>query len=287
VVETESGFHVIRVTELRAGSERPFESVRAEIEAELRKQQSAGRFAEAAETFSNLVYEQPDSLQPAAERFGLEVQTAEQVRRDGLESLPREHPLNQPRLLQALFSDDSIATKRNTEAVDLGGGKLAAARIVEHQAARQQPFAEVRDQVREQLLARESAEAARKAGEELLAALESGKATAGDGFGGARTIGRMPDESLPTDAVEAVFRADAASLPAYAGAALPDGGYAVFEIGKVIEPSDETLAERKPLYKQQLEQAYRQVALNAYVESVKARSRIVRNPEAIAPPAAE
>jgi peptidyl-prolyl cis-trans isomerase D len=283
VIETESGYHVIRLAEIRPGAERPFESVRAELEAEIRKQQSAGRLAEAAENFANLVYEQPDSLQPAAERFGLTVQTAAEVRRSGVDSLPPEHPLNQRRLLQALFSSDSIASRRNTEAIDIGGGMLASARIVEHRPAHLEPFEGVREKARERLIARESAAAARKAGEELLVALRNGKAEAGEGFEGARTIGRAPNQALPTQAVEAVFRADAGKLPAYAGAELEGGGYAVFEITKLIEPSEEVLARRKPLYKGQLEQAYGQVALGAYVEAVKARLEIVRRLEAVAP----
>lgn len=287
VVESEFGYHVIRVTGIRPGTERPFQTVRGEIEAEIRKQQSAGRFAEAAENFSNLVYEQADSLAPAAERFGLKVEAASEVRRDGVQALPREHPLNHPRVLQALFSDDSLAGKRNTQAVDIGGGRLVSARIVEHSPARRQPFEEVRDEVRKRLVARESAQAARKAGETLLAELRGGKAQPGAEFGEARTIPRAPSEALPQPAVESIFQVDAAKLPGYAGAAVVDGGYAVFAVTRVIEADDKLLAERKPLYRRQLEQAYSQAALSAYVEAVKARRKIVRNEQAIAPAAVD
>lgn len=282
VVETEFGYHVIKLTGIRPGVERPFQTVRAEIEAEIRKQQSAGRFAEAAESFSNLVYEQADTLQPAAERFGLKPQTAEKVRRDGAEGLPPDHPLNQPRLLEALFSADSLANRRNTQAVDVGGGRLVSARILEHSPARRQPFDEVRDEVRKRLVASESAQAARKAGEALLADLRSGKASP-EGFDKARTLGRAPSDSVPAQAIEAIFRVDAQKLPGYAGAATSDGGYAVFEVSRVIEADDKVLAERKPLYRRQLEQAYSQAALGAYVEAVKARRKIVRHEQAIAP----
>jgi peptidyl-prolyl cis-trans isomerase D len=287
IVETEFGFHIIRLTGVRPGAGRPFEAVRAEIEAEIRKQQSAGRFAEAAETFSNLVYEQADSLAPAAERFALKVQTADVVTRSGAEGLPREHPLNQPRLLRALFSADSIASRRNTDAVDVGAGTLISARIVEHRPARRQAFEDVREQVRSMLIARESALAARSAGEAMLAELKEGKGGGANGFGAASTIGRTPSEQLPTAAIEAIFRADAEKLPAYAGASIPGGAYAVFEVTKVIDATDEVLKARKPQYRSQLEQAYGQTALSAYVESVRSRAKIVRNQAAIAPPPAD
>ncbi|MCM5569157.1 SurA N-terminal domain-containing protein [Burkholderiaceae bacterium FT117] len=283
VVESEFGYHVIKLTGIRPGVERAFQTVRAEIEAEIRKQQSAGRFAEAAESFSNLVYEQADTLNPAAERFGLKVETAEKVGRDGVESLPREHPLNQRRLLEALFSAESIANRRNTQAVDIGEGRLVSARIVEHSPARRQAFDEVRDEVRKRLVARESAAAARKAGEALLADLRAGKAQPDGAFGEARRIGRAPSDALPQPAVEAIFKVDGEKLPGYAGAGVADGGYAVFAVTKVIDADDKLLAERKPLYRRQLEQAYSQAALSAYVDSVKARRKIVRNEQAIAP----
>jgi peptidyl-prolyl cis-trans isomerase D len=287
VIETEFGFHIIRLTDIRPGSERPFDAVRSDIEAEIRKQQSAGRLAEASETFSNLVYEQSDSLQPAADRFGLKIQTADAVRRDGVPTLPKDDPLNQRRFLQSLFSPDSIANKRNTEAVDVGGGKLISARILEYHPARHEPLAEVRDEVRRELVARESALAAKKAGEELLAALKAGKAEVGDQFGAPRTVARAPSETLSRAAIDAIFRADSSSLPSYVGAGTPDGGYAVFEVLKVIDASDKVLDERRALYRRQLEEAYRQAALNEYIESVKARTEIVRNLAATEPTATD
>jgi peptidyl-prolyl cis-trans isomerase D len=286
VVESEFGYHVIRLTGIRPGVERPFATVRAEIEAEIRKQQSAGRFAEAAENFSNLVYEQADTLAPAAERFGLKVQRASQLTRSGSASLPDDHPLNQRRLLQELFTADSIANRRNTQAVDVGGGRLVSARVVEHSPARSLPFDEVREQVRERLVAQEAAAAARKTGEGLLAELQAGT-SAPEGFGETRTVGRSSSETLPPEAIEAVFKVDAERLPGYAGAASADGIYSIFEVSKVIDIDDAALAERRNLYRRQLEQAYSQASLGAYVEAVKARREIVRNQAAIAPPVAE
>ncbi|HRO60923.1 MAG TPA: SurA N-terminal domain-containing protein [Burkholderiaceae bacterium] len=282
VVETEFGFHLIKVTEIRPGAQRPFETVRSEIEAEIRKQQSAGRFAEAAEVFSNMVYEQPESLQPAAEHFGLTIESANDVHRGGAESLPGEHPLNNQRLLQALFSGDAVSNRRNTEAIDVGNGTLVSARVVEHRPARKQTFDEVRDEVRTRLVARESARLARQAGEALIADLRAGKADTKNGFSAASTIGRGVTESVPAAAVEAIFRVDGAALPGYTGAD-GDQGFAVFEVLRIIEASDEVLDERRPAYRRQLDQAYSQAGLQAYVDSVKARTKIVRNLDAIAP----
>jgi peptidyl-prolyl cis-trans isomerase D len=280
VVESEFGYHVIRVTEIRPATQRDFEAVRASIEAEIRAQQVSSRFAEAAETFSNLVYEQADSLAPAAQRFGLQVQTADEVGRANTPSLPREHPLNNPRVLAALFSADSIASKRNTEAIDVGNNTLVSARIVEHRPAQRKPFDAVKEQVRQLAVREESHKLAVQAGEARLKALRAGEAAAG--LSAPRTVTRAPGPQMPAQAIEAVFGAPSEPLPAFVGTDLGPQGYAIYQVTKVTLPDAKRVEERRATYRQQLQQVYAQQALSDYLESVKARSKIVRYPERLA-----
>src|SRR3989475_98065 len=128
LVESDFGFHIIKITGIKAGKMKSLEAARPEIERELKKQRAARRFAEAAEAFSNLVYEQPESLGPAAERFKLTVQRARGVTR---QSAPVP-VLNNARLLAALFADDSIKNRRNTEAVETAPSVLVSARVLDH-----------------------------------------------------------------------------------------------------------------------------------------------------------
>jgi len=278
VVQTEFGFHIIRVTDIRPATQKSFDSVRPEIESEIRAQLAVARYAEAADTFSNLVYEQPDSLEPAAKRFGLKIETAD-VRRDGNAALPRENPLNDRRLLEALFRRESIETRNNTEAVDVGVDRLAAARIVEYHASRRRPFDEVKDEVRKRLVAEESHERAVKAGEARLAQLRKGEGAKADDFGAPRIVRRSAPGDFPATALEPVFRAPADPLPSYVGVDLGEQGYAVYEIVRVTPPDEALVAQRRDAYRQQLSQAYSQQLLGDYVASVIADAEVVRYPE--------
>ncbi|NWG72984.1 MAG: peptidylprolyl isomerase, partial [Parvularculaceae bacterium] len=123
-IETQYGFHVIKLEAIQAAAGPKFEAVEAEVAEELRKAQASRRFAEAAETFSNLVYEQPDSLQPAAEALGLELQTSGWMTRAGGADNPL---LDNDKFLKALFSDDTLKHERNTEAVEIAPNMLVAA----------------------------------------------------------------------------------------------------------------------------------------------------------------
>ena len=137
VVETEFGFHIIKVTEVKPAEVKPFEQVRADIERDLKAERAQKEFAKAADQFTNLVYEQADSLQPAADALKLKVQRVDALTRRGLP------PHLNARVVEALFADDSLKNRRNTQAIEVATNTLVSARIVEHKPAAVKPLDEV------------------------------------------------------------------------------------------------------------------------------------------------
>jgi peptidyl-prolyl cis-trans isomerase D len=228
VVESEFGFHIIRVDEVKPATFKPFESVRADIEREYRRQQAQKKFAEAAELFTNTVYEQSDSLKPVADKLKLQVQSIDRLTREGIPTKPGVPQIFTTRLVQALFSDDAIKNKRNTEAIEVAPNALAAARVVEHRPAALRPIAEVRDQIRARVARQEAARLAREAGIKRLEALR--KAPSDAGFAPVRMVSRSAPEGLPVAAVNAIMQAPSDRLPAFVGSELDGGSYAVFQV---------------------------------------------------------
>ncbi|MBY4945272.1 SurA N-terminal domain-containing protein [Cupriavidus respiraculi] len=272
VVETDYGYHIIKLTGIKAAETQPLEAVKTELEAELRKQLAAKKYAETADAFGNVVYEQPDSLKPAADRFKLVIQTADNVTRQPNPALGAGNPLNNEKVLAALFSDDSLKNKRNTEAVQVGPNTLVAARIVEHRPATVRKFDEVKDKVRTAYIAQQAAELARKDGEARLAALKQ-NANA-ERFGASTTVSRSKADGVAPKAVEAIMRADATKLPAMVGVDLGADGYAIYRIAKVSQPAAATDAAQRQAEQQQLSQLAGQSELEAYYESLKERSKV-------------
>ncbi len=282
IVETEFGLHVIRLAEVRPGTQRDFAAVRGEIEAEIRAQQASARFAEAAVEFNNLVYEEADSFASATKRFGIEVVAVDGIGRAGAPSLPATHPLNHPRLLKLLFDAASIERKLNTEAVDVGGNRLVSARIVEHRPKARKPLEAVRSEARALATLDAALALAKQEGEARLKALSGGAAA--DGFAAARTVTRQPAKDFPAAAVQAVFGAAAGKLPAFVGVDLGGQGYAIYQVTKVTPPDEKRVAAVRDSYRQQLQQIYSQQALFDYRESLKAGAKIERNPQRVATP---
>ena len=142
--------------------------------------------------------------------------------------------LGNAKFVQALFSPESLQSKRNTEAIEVAPNTLMAGRIVEYKPAAPRPFAEVQDEIRQQLVRKAASEMAQKAGREKLALLEQGKdREAGVAFGKPVTLVRnQPQPGFAPDALKVIFDADPRKLPAYSGAPNERGGFSIYKVEK-------------------------------------------------------
>lgn len=263
-VQSEFGYHVIKLTGLKPAQTTDFVQAKPQIEQELRRQKAEKLFADAAETFTNLVYEQPDSLKPAADQLKLQVQESPWIAR-GAADVPA--PLNNPRLLAAIFSDDVLKNKRNTEAIEVGSNRLVAARLIEHRPAAMKPFDTVSADIRKRLLMQEAQRLAVKEGQARLAKLRAGAAVNAS-WTAPKLMTREKAEGLAPAAVQQVFRADVTKLPAYTGVDYGRNGYALLKVTRVVEPSEVPQPQRKELATA-LAQVAGQEDLSAYVASLR------------------
>ena len=262
LVETEFGFHIIQLTGMRGGQQQPFEAVRAEIETKLKQDLAQKRYTEAAEQFSNLVYEQSDSLQGAADRFKLPVLKATVTRNP---SPGAQGPLASAKLLTAVFSDDALRNKRNTDAIESGANQLVAARVVEYRPSVLKPLDEVKTLAFEKVRLEQALAKAREAGQARLAAVKS-QASEFDKLP-AVTVSRPQPMGLPRELMDAVMRAEARQLPAFTGVDLGVNGYAVVRIDAVRTP--DVPAPTKAQWGPQLAQAYGAAESQLYYEALK------------------
>lgn len=270
VVETDFGYHVILLTDIKSPRKPSFEELRPSMEAELKQQQAQRKFAEVAETFSNSVYEQSDSLQPVADKLKLKIQTAKGVARTPMPGLPG--PLTNAKFLEALFSADALENKRNTEAVEFGPSQMVAGRVVEYTPARTRAFDEVQAQVRQRYVAEKSAELARKEGEAKRAAW-SQNAGGATGLSAPLMVARDKPQNLPRPVVDAIMSVGADALPAWTGVDLGPQGYVVAKVNS-IAPGEAPEAGMAAQRHQQYAQWWSNAEGMAYYETLKTRFKV-------------
>ena len=274
VLRTDSGFQIVKVTGVRGGTVKPFDAVKAEIEDQLRAQQAQKLFAADAEKFTNTVYEQPDSLDPAAKAFQLAKQTATVSR---LPAPGAAGPLASAKLLSAVFATDSIKGKHNTEAVETGASQLVSAHVVEYTVQHTRPLAEVHDQVVEALRQELAMASAKKDGEARLAEAKKDAALA---LPLAASVSRTdPSSKVPLPVLLAALKADLSKGPTVSGLALPDG-YAVLRVLKSTPPAADSkdVAQARNAFSNAFEDA----EAEAVYESLKARYKVKLHEDRIA-----
>jgi peptidyl-prolyl cis-trans isomerase D len=269
LVESDFGFHVIKLADVKAATQKPFEQVKADIETDMKKQQAQRKYAESAEQFSNSVYEQSDTLKPAAEKLKLEVKTATIVGRNPPQGATGV--LASPKFLAAIFSPDSIDKKRNTEAVEIAANQMAAGRIKQYTPARTRALAEVKEEARTKFVAQRASELAKKEGESKLAAWKA--APAGAAMPQAVVVSRADAQKQPPEILDAALRADPTTLPAWAGVATRDGNYAVVRVNKVL-PRDPPAAAQAQQERAQYTRVWATAENLAYYELLKERFKV-------------
>src|SRR5512141_467436 len=261
IVESSFGFHIIKLTGIKpakdgepeqrrashiliaAPAAQDFQAMRADIEKELKRQRLGKKFAEAAESFSNLAYEQPDSLQPIADKFKFKLQQSGWLTR---KASAAAGVLNNQKLLDALFSPDAIKNKHNTEALEVAPDTMVAARVLEHKPAAPRPFDEVKAEIAKKLTQQEALALAVKLGTAKLAEVQQGK-DAGLSWGAAKIVSRQGKSEVNPQALGAIFSADTSKLPAYLGVQLPGRGYGIYRISRVMAAPPVDAAREKEL----------------------------------------
>ena len=268
-VETQYGYHIIRLDAIKATQTTPLDSVRAQIVEAIRKPRVAKAFAEAAENFNNLVYEQFDSLQPAVDALKLTLQKSDWVGRAGGNPNPL---LNNDKLLAALFSDEVLKNKHNTSAIEVQPNMLLAARVIEHKPSEGMPLDQVRKDILQHLADQAATQLAEKEGRAALDKLKKGAPVALP-WSAAQTVTLQKRQGLHPEAAQAVFGADTAKLPAYAGVPVSQGRFAIYRITKVKDVTETKPEQRKALAKQ-LTQMIGQEQYIAYLASLRERADV-------------
>lgn len=265
LVETQYGFHIIKVDDVHS---KQLADVKPEIEQKLRTQKAQALFVTQQEKLNELVYQQADSLKPAAEALKLKVEQSGWINRKSAE----DPKFSAPKMLEALFSDDVLKKKHNSEAIEVSPGVLVAARILEHKAEQMQPLTAVSPAIAEKLKQEKALKRAQDDGAAKIKTLQSGDEK-GVVWGKPVQVQRVDVQSINPELLRGVFRANAAKLPAYVGGADANNGYVIYKLVKAIPAQQAADADRQAL-SEQVSRINAMGAVRAYLDGLKKEYKV-------------
>ena len=274
VVESDFGFHIIQLTDVRGGAATPFETARPEIEDNVRKQLAQRLYAESAEKFTNAVYEQSDSLKGVSDELKLPIQTANGVLR--APAGKDAGAFGNIKLLESLFDATNRSKARNTEAIEVGPNKLISARVVKYHPSARPAFEAVQAQVKDRWVAAESVKAAQADAAQKLALWQ--KSPAESKLPDAVQMSRRLAFGQPAAVLDAVMRVPEKDLPAWKVVDLGAEGSALIKVNKILPPvmSPEELRETQRQFGAFIGKA----EAAAYAEALKREYKLSYTPKA-------
>ncbi len=266
-IQTDFGFHIIKLSAIKDGEDINFDEVKNEVEEKLKKEKSNKDFGEKAEEFRNLVYEENDNYQLAAETLELSIQKSDWISRTG----GNDPYFTNVKLLQIMFSEDAIKNKNNSEVIEISPDILISVRVLKHKPAAMLSIAEVKEKVFKILANQKASDQAVKDGKEKLGQLQKGEKDIIK-WSPKQTVALNDPKDFEEELLRAIFKAKPFSFPAYVGVINAQGGFSLARISNVIKtelPDEEKITV---FGKQLQQQVYAQEELSAYLAAVKQRS---------------
>lgn len=267
VVQSDFGFHIIKLVAVKPAQIPPLAEAKDSIAMRLKLQKANDKFVELAEKFSNMAYEQSDTLKPAAELVKAPIQQSPWLSKRQIAMPPWT-----ANALQAIFSDDVVKNKRNSAATEIAPNTLLVARLLEHKAANTRPLTEVADSIRQKLVRQQTLELAIKQGKMVLAQLQRGE-KADVVWKTAVTITREKHAELDNDLTRQMFQTNTAKLPAYVGKEDAQGGYTLARV-EAVKDVEMVEDNQRAKYLQQLRQSTGDEMFQAYLADVKKQAAI-------------
>ncbi|XQW86067.1 SurA N-terminal domain-containing protein [Thalassotalea piscium] len=169
VVQTEFGFHIIKLTEIKPEQIKPFADVKDDISVLVSKQKAEDKFFELQQEMARLSFEFPDSLEDAADAVGVQVKTSDWISRFG-----NLAPFDNAKVIDAAFSDIVVKDQLNSDVIEVNDSLALVIRANEYQAANTKPLAEVSEQIKTMLIANKATEKAESVAQSLLVAFKAG-----------------------------------------------------------------------------------------------------------------
>ncbi len=282
-VLTPEGYHIIKVVDMRPGHVQSFADVRDKLAAEATADARDDEYREVAGDLTDMVYNDPTSLKPAAKKLGLPIHTTPLFSRDGAKTGLAANP----KVVKAAFSDLVLVQDNSSDPINLGKDHIAVIHLDKHVPAAPRPLAEVSDRIRQEIIQQRVDAHARKLAEAALAKLKSGTALDALATADSQKVQHEKgitrnDTAVDPKLLEAVFKLPhpAKDKPTRALVPLEKGHYALVVLS-AVKPGDPSKvpAEAHAFLREQMARAYGSMDIEGFLKALRKGVKIETAPE--------
>ena len=281
LVHSQYGFHIIKLEEIEASKIPTFDEAKADLEKELKLNEAEDIFYTQFEQLTDLAFENPDSLQAAADELGLTIEQSDWVWKNNPVGLGQY-----PKLIAAAYSEDVLDAGNNSEPIEVSPDEIIVVRVTERKAAELKKFDDVVATIQASLKVKKASELAQEQGEALLEKVRAGselkefEKEEAYVFAEAKEVTRILQNYNPY-LLKKVFqlRAVADELPMTEGFHLADGDYVIVKMKAVHEAEVDKLTKEESLQlRRGLENMYKSATLASIVDDLRNRA-VIEVPE--------
>jgi peptidyl-prolyl cis-trans isomerase D len=282
-VLTSDGYHIIDLRDLRAGRTESFAQVRDQLAAEAQKDARKDAYRDIGGKLTDMIYNDPTSLQPAAKKLGLTVQTTPLFGRDGAKT----GIASDPKVVKAAFSDIVLVQGNTSDPIDLGTDHMLVLHLDKHVAAAPKPLALVSDQIKQDIIQQRVNATAKAAADAAFAKLQAGTKLDALAQAAGQTVKQETGvlrnaQGLDPALLKSVFTLAHPAQGAVTQALVPlkDGHFALVSL-TAVKPGDPATvpAEAHTFLREQMARAFGGADLEAFIAELRKHAKIEVEPQ--------
>lgn len=282
-VLTSDGYHIIDLRDVREGHAEAFAQVRDQLAAEVAKSARADAYRDVGGKLTDMIYNDPTSLKPAAKKLGLTIQTTPLFGRAGAKTGIAANP----KVVKAAFSDIVLVQGNTSDPIDLGDNHMVVIHVDKHVAGAPKPLAEVTDAIKQAIVQARVDASAKTIADATFAKLQAGTkldtlAQAAGQKVVQETGVQRNAQNVDPELLQAVFDLAHPAKGADTRALVPlkSGHYALVALA-AVNPGDTAKipAEAQGFLREQMARAYGDADLQGFLAVLRKHAKIETAPQ--------